>query len=121
MSNKQKNFIEDGLSNDDIILNVKNIIKRRNEDEIKQLKEPEMFEKLHNEFNKFYTRYPMLFEMAIRNDNFPWENLNYMLNMRNKIINNEMTAEGASKIVGQQWYEKYVDINEGHQGKKRKK
>ena len=104
-----------------IIINVKNIIRRRNDDEIKNLKEHDIFEKLYNEFNKFSTRYPMLFEMAIRNDNFPWENLNYMLNMRNKIINDEMTAEGATKIVGQEWYEKYVDINEGGQGKKRKK
>jgi hypothetical protein len=29
--------------------------------------------------------------------------------MRNKIINNEMSAENVTKKVGQDWFDKYVD------------
>ena len=112
MSNKrQKKFVEDGLTNDEIIKSISDVIKRRNEDEIKSLSDQDRFEKLYKEFEKFSGRYPMLFEMAVSNDIFPWDNLNYMLNMRNKIINDEMTAENASKRVGQDWYDKYVDKN----------
>ena len=50
----------------------------------------------------------MLFEMVIRDGDFDWKSFNYMINMRNNIINNNMTSEEASKKVGQDWYDKYV-------------
>jgi hypothetical protein len=32
--------------------------------------------------------------------------------MRNKIINDELTSEKASVIVGNEWYNKHININE---------
>lgn len=120
MTSKEKEFLTDGLSNEELVVTISNIIKRNNEEEIKKLSDMEKFEKLRGEFSFFSERYPMLFEMAIRDDNFPWDNLSYMLNMRNKIINNEMTSENASKVVGKEWFDKYVDVKGVPPKKKRK-
>jgi len=111
MNNNTKDFVKDGLSNEEIINNVKTIIDRSKNEEFKGIPEQEKYEKLKEEFENFSSRYPMLFELAIRNENFSWENLNYMLTMRNKIINDELTSENASKIVGKEWFDKYVDID----------
>ena len=119
MTSKEKEFLTDGLSNEELVVTISNIIKRNNEEEIKKLSDMEKFEKLRGEFSFFSERYPMLFEMAIRDDNFPWDNLSYMLNMRNKIINNEMTSEGATKVVGQEWFNKHIDTTK-FDNKKRK-
>jgi hypothetical protein len=120
MTSKEKEFISDGLSNEELVVTISNIIKRKNEDEIKKLSDMDKFEKLRGEFKFFSERYPMLFEMAIRDDNFPWDNLSYMLNMRKKIINDEMTSENASKIVGKEWFDKYVDVMGAPPNKKNK-
>jgi O-glycosyl hydrolase len=101
-----KEFIKDGLNNVELVNIVSMIIKRKKEIEYKD--DNEKFEKLKEEFPEFAERYLMLFEMAIRNEEFDWNSFNYMLNMRNKIINDEMTAEDASKKVGEDWYDKYV-------------
>lgn len=115
-----KDFINDGLTNDEIIKNVYNIITRNKE--CKDIpNSDEKYEKLKTEFNFFSSRYPMLFELAISDEPFPWDNLNYMLSMRNKIINNEMTSENASKVVGEQWFNKFVDTTTMQQIKRQKK
>jgi hypothetical protein len=101
-----KDFLKDGLTNEELIIEINNIIKRKKEISYKD--ENEKFEKLKNEFPKFAERYLMLFEMVIRDGDFDWNSFNYMINMRNKIINNKMTSEEASKKVGQDWYDKYV-------------
>jgi len=121
MSTKEKDFINDGLSNDDITLTISRIIIRAKDDEMRKLNENERYEKLKIEFDFFSSRYPMLFDLAVREDKFPWDNLSYMLNMRKKIIDDELTSEGASKIVGKEWFDKYVNLNEIPKNKKIKK
>jgi len=112
MATKEKNFIKDGLSNEDIIITISKIITRNKEDDIKKLEDMKRYELLKSEFSFFSERYPMLFDLATRTDeDFNWTNLNYMLNMRNKIINDEITSENASKIIGNEWFNKYIDIN----------
>jgi hypothetical protein len=101
-----KEFLIDGMTNEELIDNINNIIKRKKE--ISYTDDNDKFEKLKNEFPKFAERYIMLFEMVIRDEDFDWNSFNYMINMRNKIINNKMSAEDASKKVGQDWYDKYV-------------
>ena len=55
----------------------------------------------------------MLFDISTRTDEtFNWEYLNYFLSMRNKIINDELTSEKASVIIGQEWFNKHTNINE---------
>ena len=51
----------------------------------------------------------MLFDISCRtNEPFNWEYLNYFLSMRKKIIDDELTSEKASVIVGNEWYNKHV-------------
>jgi hypothetical protein len=117
-----KDFLTDGLTNEDIINEIKKIIERKNNDEIRNIgDEMERYEKIRNEFLKFAERYPMLFELSIRNENFDWNSLNYMLNMRNKIINNEMSSENATKIVGQEWFNKHIDPTKFDKNKNKKR
>ena len=100
----EKDFIKDGLTNEDIIRTIKEIrskIKTSSNDN---------YENLKKEYNFFSERYPMLFEIATRNEEFNWDNLNKMLEMRKKIEDDKITSDKASVIIGQQYYDKYVNI-----------
>jgi len=102
-----KDFVKDGMTTDELIENINSIIKRKKE--ITYKNDNEKYEILKNEFPKFAERYLMLFEMVIRDEDFDWNSFNYMINMRNKIINNEITSEDASIKVGQEWFDKHID------------
>ena len=102
----EKDFIKDGLTNEDIIRTIKEIrskIKTSSNDN---------YENLKKEYNFFSERYPMLFEIATRNEEFNWDNLNKMLEMRKKIEDDKITSDKASVIIGQQYYDKYVNIKD---------
>ncbi len=118
---KKKEFIEDGLENDEIVRIIKEILEKKKNGLYKDKNEMDRYEAFKKDYEFFANRYPMLFELVLRNDNFNWDNLTYMLNMRNKIIENKMTAENASKQVGQVWFDKYVDVSKlGKPNKKQK-
>jgi hypothetical protein len=114
-----KEFINDGLTNEAIIKSVYDVIMKNKE--CKDMNVDEKYEKLKLEFDFFATRYPMLFDLALRDEPFNWDNLNYMLNMRNNIIEDKMTSENASKVVGKEWFDKYVDTSTMTKTKKQKK
>jgi hypothetical protein len=103
----EKDFIKDGLTNEDIIKTIKEI---RNK--IKKSPSENNYENLKKEYDFFSTRYPMLFEISTRNEPFNWDNLNKMLEMRKKVEKNEITSDKASVIIGQQYYDKYVNIKD---------
>lgn len=103
----EKDFIKDGLTNDEIIKTIKEI---RNK--IKTSSSNDNYENLKKEYSFFAERYPMLFEISCRNDSFNWNNLNQMLEMRKKLENDEISNDKASVIIGQQYYDKYVNIKE---------
>ena len=113
----EKDFIKDGMTNEELVITIKEIIKRKNE--IVFNDDNDKFEKLKNEFPKFAERYLMLFELVIRNEEFDWKSFDYMIGMRNKIINDEMTSEEASKKVGQVWFDKHVDVSRMNKRQKR--
>ncbi len=108
MDNTEKDFLKDGLDNEkiiEIIKKIREVIDVKSNDEI--------IENLKKEYSFFADRYPMLFDISTRTDEtFNWEYLNYFLSMRNKIINDELTSEKASVIVGNEWYNKHININE---------
>lgn len=116
-----KDFIKDGMDNDKLIQTIKEILEKKNLDENKKLEEMELYEKLKKEFNFFSERYPMLFELTLRNQEFDWNALNYFLMMRNKIIDNKMTTEEASIKVGKDWFDKHIDTNKIPNNKRAKK
>lgn len=107
MDNKEKDFIKDGLDNDaiiEIIKKIRTVVEVNSNDEV--------IENLKKEYAFFVERYPMLFDISIRTtEPFNWEYLNYFLSMRKKIINDELTSEKASVIVGNEWYNKHVKDN----------
>jgi hypothetical protein len=113
----EKDFIKDGMTNEELVITIKEIIKRKNEMVFND--DNDKFEKLKNEFPKFAERYLMLFELVIRNEEFDWKSFDYMIGMRNKIINDEMTSEEASKKVGQVWFDKHVDVSRMNKRQKR--
>jgi len=69
-------------------------------------------------FKEFSLDYPALFNMIIDDPkNFDLNRLKYMLGMKQKIDNNELSNEDATKEVGQKYYDEFVkntveDLNE---------
>ena len=55
----------------------------------------------------FKQRYPMLYDMVTKEESFDYQSLEYFLKMRENIVQNRMSSDEASKIVGQQWFDKY--------------
>jgi hypothetical protein len=103
-----KSFIQDGMTTADIRNTVKYIrsyIEKGGntslEDRIKQMQSEHAF---------FEERYPMLFEMCTRQD-FNYDHLNYFLRMREDIVHDKVSSEEASKKVGQDWFNQYVDVS----------
>ena len=103
---EKKDFVKDGMENDEIIKIVKMIRKSIETDNTSSYEDKINF--LQKEYPSFYERYPILFDIASRKEAFDWNFFNYFMNMRSKIINDELTSEKASVIVGQNAYDKYV-------------
>jgi hypothetical protein len=107
---KVADFVKDGMETEDIRKMVQEIMLYMTENKSKFASE----EELENNMKKtiegitfFEERYPMLYNMVTKNKGFDYSSLEYFLNMRNKIIKNEMSSEQASKEVGQAWFDKY--------------
>jgi hypothetical protein len=108
MERQKKDFEKDGLENEAIIKTIQEI-RERIEKDLKV----DITEQLKKDYEFFVERYPILFEIASRtNEPFNWEYLNYFLSMRTKIINDELTSDKASVIIGQEWFNKHTNINE---------
>lgn len=119
----EKDFIKDGMGNEEIIATIKEIIAKKELDENKKLNDFDKYEKLKNEFTFFADRYPMLFELTLKNQDFDWNSLNYFLKMRNNIIENKMTSEDASIKVGKEWFDRHINVNKlpNNKNKRQKK
>ena len=103
-TNDEKDFVKDGLSTEDIKKTVRAI---RFTIEYSKVKDNALIDKLKKEYEFFSTRYPMLFDMAVRFDNFDYDSFEYMIKMREKIINNNLSVKEASEKVGKEWFDKY--------------
>lgn len=102
-------FIKDGMETDEIRNIVQDIMlyieENRNKMEYKMVLESikENVEKI-----KFFEmRYPMLYEMVTNEGGFNYQNLEYFLKMRENIVQNKISSEEASKVVGQVWFDKF--------------
>ena len=103
-----KDFVKDGMTTDDIKKTVRVIREYLEKDSNVSIEDRLKKIELDNKF--FIERYPMLYELVIR-DTFNYDNLNYFLNMREKVINDKISSEEASKVVGSEWFAKHVDIS----------
>ena len=102
-------FVKDGMETNEIKTIVQDIMlyieENRNKMEFKDI-----ISSLKGNINRvefFEQRYPLLYEMVTREQGFEYRSLEYFLSMRENIIQNKITSEDASKVVGQVWFDKY--------------
>jgi len=102
-------FVKDGMETNEIRNIVQDIMlyieENRNKMEFKDI-----IASLKDNIDRvvfFEKRYPMLYQMVTKEEGFEYQSLEYFLKMREGIIQNQMTTDEASKIVGQQWFDKY--------------
>ena len=112
-----KDFVKDGMTSDDIKKTIRVIREYLEKDSKVSIEDRLKKIELDNKF--FIERYPMLYELSIRNT-FNYEHLNYFLNMRDKVINDKISSEEASKVVGSEWFSKYVDVSKMKSEKSKK-
>lgn len=62
---------------------------------------------MERKYPDFLARYPFLFDMACQ-DNFDMERFQYMLNMRARVMGQDMSHYDASKEIGQKMFDVYV-------------
>jgi hypothetical protein len=97
-------FVKDGYTSEKIIEVIKEVREKYNIDNNEMT---ENDKKDYQENYKFFIeRYPFLSDMAIKKD-INYDTLYYMLDLRNKIIDNTMSFEDASKKVGNDMFDKY--------------
>lgn len=107
---KVADFIKDGMETDDIRNIVQEIMLYMTEKKNTYSSHEELLKHMKSSIEGllfFEERYPMLYAMVTKEEGFDYNSLEYFLNMRNKIIKNELSVEDASKEVGQVWFDKY--------------
>ena len=109
-------FVKDGMETADIKTMVQDIVLYMTENKAKYSSHEELLIGLKNSIEGilfFEERYPMLYVMVTKEEGFEYSSLEYFLGMRDKIINNQLSSEQASKEVGQVWFDKYYKKPEG--------
>lgn len=103
------NFVKDGMETNEIRNVVQDIMLYIEENKNK-MEFKDIIATLKDNIDRvefFEKRYPMLYQMVTKEEGFEYQSLEYFLKMREGIIQNQMTTDEASKIVGQQWFDKY--------------
>jgi hypothetical protein len=103
-----KSFIADGMTTNEIRKNVSYIREFILKGGSTSL--TDRIELLKISHVSFYERYPVLFDMCTRKD-FDMNQLNYFLEKREQVVNDEVSSEELSKQIGKEMFEKYVDIS----------
>ena len=107
---KVADFVKDGMETADIRAMVQDIVLYITENKGKNSSHDELLNKMKKSIEGilfFEERYPMLYAMVTKEEGFEYSSLEYFLEMREKIVNNQLTSEQASKVVGQVWFDKY--------------
>ena len=113
---KVADFVKDGMETADIKTMVQDIVLYMTENKAKYSSHEELLIGLKKSIEGilfFEERYPMLYAMVTKEEGFEYSSLEYFLGMRDKIINNQLSSEQASKEVGQVWFDKYYKKTEG--------
>ena len=109
-------FVKDGMETADIKTMVQDIVLYMTENKTKYSSHNELLNEMKNSIEGilfFEERYPMLYAMVTKEEGFEYSSLEYFLGMRDKIVNNKLSSEQASKEVGQVWFDKYYKNPEG--------
>ena len=113
---KVADFVKDGMETADIRAMVQDIVLYTTENKTKYSSHEELLHEMKKSIEGilfFEERYPMLYAMVTKEEGFEYSSLEYFLGMRDKIINNKLSSEQASKEVGQVWFDKYYKNPEG--------
>jgi hypothetical protein len=103
-----KDFVQDGMTTVDIKKTIRCI--REYIEKPGGASHDERVEKLKEDHAFFIDRYPMMFDMCSRQE-FNYDHLDYFLKKRDEIIADKISAEDASKAVGMEWFNKFVDVS----------
>jgi len=103
-----KDFVKDGMTTEEIRKTIQNIRLYIEKPGAASLNDRII--KLKEDYKAFADRYPMLFDKSVE-PSFNYDFLNYFLNKRDEIINDKISAEDASKIVGKEWFDRFVDVS----------
>ena len=113
---KVADFVKDGMETADIRAMVQDIVLYTTENKTKYSSHDELLHEMKKSIEGilfFEERYPMLYAMVTKEEGFEYSSLEYFLEMREKIVNNQLTSEQASKVVGQVWFDKYYKKPDG--------
>jgi hypothetical protein len=113
---KVADFVKDGMETADIRAMVQDILLYTTENKTKYSSHEELLNEMKKSIEGilfFEERYPMLYAMVTKEEGFEYSSLEYFLDMREKIVNNKLTSEQASKVVGQVWFDKYYKKPDG--------
>ena len=113
---KVADFVKDGMETADIKAMVQDIVLYMTENNAKHSSHTELLNEMKKSIEGilfFEERYPMLYAMVTKEEGFEYSSLEYFLEMREKIVNNQLTSEQASKVVGQVWFDKYYKKPDG--------
>jgi hypothetical protein len=113
---KVADFVKDGMETADIKAMVQDIVLYMTENKAKHSSHEELLNEMKKSIEGilfFEERYPMLYAMVTKEEGFEYSSLEYFLEMREKIVNNQLTSEQASKVVGQVWFDKYYKKPDG--------
>jgi hypothetical protein len=113
---KVADFVKDGMETADIKAMVQDIVLYMTENKAKHSSHTELLNEMKKSIEGilfFEERYPMLYAMVTKEEGFEYSSLEYFLEMREKIVNNQLTSEQASKVVGQVWFDKYYKKPDG--------
>tara|TARA_Y100000389_G_scaffold94212_1_gene90868 strand:- start:2091 stop:2465 length:375 start_codon:yes stop_codon:yes gene_type:complete len=102
---KNVDFVKDGYTNTRLLEIIKEIREKYNIENIDNIGDDDKKD-FETNYKFFIERYPFLSDMSLKKD-INMDTLYYMLDLREKIINNTMTFEDASKKVGNDMYKEY--------------
>lgn len=98
-----------------ILIYVKKLLAYYEQPEIKEKMKTDSqicVQQAFEKFNDFFIKYPTLAKMISENPyTFDMDRLLDMLNLKNKVSNNEITYKDASAGLGYKYYDEYVKPN----------
>lgn len=99
------------ISNDEILLSVKQMIKLKNNNDVKKKKiinQNDYYKFFVNKFIKLHMNLPTIFNKVLDDDNFELNRLEEMLAMRKRVDDNKISNFDASVEISQKYTDEFV-------------
>lgn len=99
------------ISNEEILLSVKQMIKLKNNNDVKKKKiinQNDYYKFFVNKFIKLHMNLPTIFNKVLDDDNFELNRLEEMLAMRKRVDDNKISNFDASVEISQKYTDEFV-------------